>query len=223
MNWGAQVLLALVLCGGLAGGLWYMGQSSGSGQAADKPASCSESDKKALTKPARARHVTGDQLCEALNRADLPALLGTPAEHAQTAYGSDSSVKSAGGTEIATPEATVDLTTYSVKLSASYDHMTVDQFAGLEGPRAERKTILGHRAVLYSDQTIKIGFNLGGGDATTAPGGIARTLVIAPDAKDSGGSYEVALWRQDGGLPDDAALLRVAEQVLPAVPGWNAP
>jgi hypothetical protein len=222
MNWGAQVLLALALCGALAGGLWYLGRGSGGEQAADRPASCSPSGKKkALKGPAQAGHVTGDQLCRALNRADLPTLLGTPAEHAQTAYGNDSSVKPAGGTEIDTPGATVDLTTYSVQLSASYDRMTVDQFARLEGARAERKTVAGHRAVLYSDQTFKIGFQLGGGKTTTAPGGIARTLVVAPDAEDSGGSYEVAVWRQDGGLPDDAALLRVAERVLPALPGWN--
>ncbi|WP_280524981.1 hypothetical protein [Streptomyces inhibens] len=33
------------------------------------------------------------------------------------------------------------------------------------------------------------------------------------------------LWfgrRQDDGLPDDAALLRVAEQVLPKILGWTA-
>ncbi|MFH9963769.1 DUF6215 domain-containing protein [Streptomyces mirabilis] len=36
-------------------------------------------------------------------RSDLPALLGTLAEQAETAGGSESSVKLAGGTEIATP------------------------------------------------------------------------------------------------------------------------
>ncbi|MFF9816868.1 DUF6215 domain-containing protein [Streptomyces sp. NPDC014006] len=162
MSWGAQVLLALLLCRGLAGGLWHMEQSSGGGQAADRPASCSPPSNKSLRKAARAGRVTGDQLCEALNRADLPALPGTP---------------------------------------------------------AERKKILGRQAALSCDQTIGIGFDLGGGNATAAPGGIARTLVVAPDTKDSGGSYEVAVWRQDGGLPDDAALLRGAEKVLPAVPG----
>ncbi|MEV0979232.1 DUF6215 domain-containing protein [Streptomyces sp. NPDC049915] len=139
-----------------------------------------------MRKPARAGRVTGDQLCEALNRADLSALLGTPAEHAQTASGSDSSVKPAGGTETDTPEATVDLTTYSVRLSASYDRMTVDQFARLEGQRAERKTILGRQAVLYSDQTIRIGFDLGGGNATTAPGGIARRRSCPPSPAGTG-------------------------------------
>ncbi|MFD4624495.1 hypothetical protein [Streptomyces sp. NPDC058475] len=36
------------------------------------------------------------------------------------------------------------------------------------------------------------------------------------------GSFEVVIWRQDEVPPDDAALLRVAEQVLPTVPGWTA-
>jgi hypothetical protein len=42
---------------------------------------------------------------------------------------------------------------------------------------------------------------------------------VARDANDSGGSFELALWRTDGGVPDDAVLLRVAEKVLPTVPG----
>ena len=33
---------------------------------------------------------------------------------------------------------------------------------------------------------------------------------------------EVTLWRADGGVPDDAVLLRVAEKVLPTVPRWAA-
>ncbi|WP_328891535.1 hypothetical protein [Streptomyces sp. NBC_00316] len=45
---------------------------------------------------------------------------------------------------------------------------------------------------------------------------------MAQDAKDSGGSFEVTLWRADGGVPDDAVLLRAAEKVLPTVPGWAA-
>ncbi|WP_329453127.1 hypothetical protein OG894_03755 [Streptomyces sp. NBC_01724] len=45
---------------------------------------------------------------------------------------------------------------------------------------------------------------------------------MARDAKDSGGSFEVVLWRADGVVPDEAVLLRVAEKVLPTVPGWTA-
>lgn len=31
----------------------------------------------------------------------------------------------------------------------------------------------------------------------------------------------MAVWRQDSVTPDDTALLRAAEQVLPSVPGWK--
>ncbi|MFF7190678.1 hypothetical protein ACFZAR_36935 [Streptomyces sp. NPDC008222] len=43
---------------------------------------------------------------------------------------------------------------------------------------------------------------------------------MAQDAKDRGSSFEGSLWRADGWVPDDAVLLRVAEKVLPTVPGW---
>jgi hypothetical protein len=46
--------------------------------------------------------------------------------------------------------------------------------------------------------------------------------VVAQNAKDGGGSFEIAVWRQDAMPPDDAALLRVAEEVLPRIPGWTA-
>lgn len=82
--------------------------------------------------------------------------------------------------------------------------------------------MLGRPAVLYSDQTISIRFRLDGGDAQTGPGVPARVVSVAQNAKDSGGSFEVTLWRSDGLIPDDAALLRVAEKLLPTVPGWTA-
>ncbi|GAA3766917.1 hypothetical protein ACFS5L_23210 [Streptomyces phyllanthi] len=53
------------------------------------------------------------------------------------------------------------------------------------------------------------------------PVGIARRLLVAKDAKDGGGSFEVVVWRQDDVPLDDTALLRVAEKVLPTVPGWS--
>ncbi|MFC6981855.1 hypothetical protein [Streptomyces cirratus] len=49
----------------------------------------------------------------------------------------------------------------------------------------------------------------------------ARVLSVATDGKDQGDSFEMSVWRTDGGLLDDAALLRVAEKVLPALPGWS--
>ncbi|WP_327314899.1 DUF6215 domain-containing protein [Streptomyces sp. NBC_01235] len=220
-NAWAQAIAALVVVGALGGGLFVIQKNDA--KAADKPATCSVDDKdEKADKAARAAHrISGTQLCTALNRADLPTLAGTPQEHALTAYGSDGSVEMAGGTEIPTPEGTVQLDTYTVKLSRSYDDLPI---AGMEDllNEAEKKTILGHPAVLYSGQTFSIQFNLGGGKSETGPGGIARTLVVAPDSKDGGGSYELAIWRQDSVRPDDAALLRIAQKVLPTVPGWAA-
>ncbi|WP_149823836.1 DUF6215 domain-containing protein [Streptomyces tailanensis] len=69
--------------------------------------------------------VSGAQLCTALNHKDLPTLLGTPTEQAETASGSESSVKLADGTECDTPEATVTTESHTVKLSASYDGLPV--------------------------------------------------------------------------------------------------
>ncbi|MGW7384714.1 DUF6215 domain-containing protein [Streptomyces sp. NPDC054794] len=213
-NAWAQAIAAAVMISALGGGLLAFQKASA--HSADEPATCS-ADKK--DKPSK--RVSGAELCTALNRADLPTLLGTPREHAVTADGSQSSLKLASGTEIATPEATVTLTTYSVKLSRSYDDLPVAGTADLLGD-AETKTVLGHPAVLYSDRTIALSFNLGGGKVDTGPGGIARSLLVAPDAKDGGGSFEMAIWRQDSVIPDDAALLRVAEKVLPTLPGWTA-
>ncbi|MEU3511435.1 DUF6215 domain-containing protein [Streptomyces longwoodensis] len=212
----AQAAAALLLVGGIAVGLWALGDAVGNTSDDGKPAVCSSSS----SAPPRAQRVSGAHLCEALNRADLPTLLGTPAEHARSANGNESSFTLAGGTKITTPEGNVDLDTYSVKLSASYDDIPVARMGTLLGRNAEKRTFLGHPAVLYSDRTIAFSFN--GDKASTAPGGIARCLMVAPSAKDGGGSLEISIWRQDSVPPDDAALLRVAERVLPTVPGWSA-
>ncbi|WP_328430642.1 DUF6215 domain-containing protein [Streptomyces sp. NBC_00443] len=86
----------------------------------------------------------------------------------------------------------------------------------------EQRTVLGRPAVLYSDRTIRIEFRLDGGAADAGTGVPLRALMVAQDAKDGGGSFDVTLWRSDGKVPDDAVLLRVAEKVLPTVPGWTA-
>ncbi|MFH8684363.1 DUF6215 domain-containing protein [Streptomyces lydicus] len=220
MGAGAQALAAVVLVSGLVGGMWGLrdlGDVSTDGPA---PAAC---DGPHDARPPK--RVSGAQLCTALNRRDLPALLGTPDERAETAGGSESWTKDAGGTKTVTPEATVELKTYAVKLSASYDLLRVARSVRFLGETAEAKKVLGRPAVLYSDRTIALSFSFDGhkiGQSDSRPGGIARSLVVAKDAKDGGGSFEIALWRQDEGTPDDEALLRVAEKVLPTIPGWNA-
>jgi hypothetical protein len=153
-----------------------------------------------------------------LNQSDLPALLGTPGDHVLNASGSTRVFTSAGGSQSRTPQADVQTTTYSLELTGNDDDLTVAQAVPfLGGTAAQQTAVLGHPAVLYSNRTIA--FSLGGGG--TRPGGIARTLMVARSAKDGGGSFEIALWRQDDVLPDDNALRRVAERVLPTLPGWT--
>ncbi|MBO4258827.1 hypothetical protein GRC12_33915 [Streptomyces griseorubiginosus] len=213
---GAQVIAAIVVVVGLAGALWVLG--GGRDAAGDtKPAVCDTThDAKSTT------HVVAAGLCTALNRSDLPTLLGTPDEQAISASGNVSTFTSADGTKTDSPEADVDLKTYSLELSASDDDFPVSELAAFLGGTVQRRSFLGHPAVLYSDHTTALRFNLGGGKVHTGPGGVARTLIVAKDAKDGGGSFEVSIWRQDFATPDDAALFRVAEKVLPTVPGWTA-
>ncbi|MFC8262058.1 DUF6215 domain-containing protein [Streptomyces sp. NPDC057291] len=220
--WG-QAVAAVALVAALGVGLWTLGETSSSDTDLS-PARCSggEPEKAPGEQGKVPRRVSGGQLCEALNRPDLAELLGTPGETAKTAGGSGGSVKLAGGKEIATPSARVECGTYTVTLSATYDRFPVAGSAALLGGSARQRTVLGRPAVFYSDRTISISFRLDGSDTDSGPGVPARALTVARDAKDSGGSFEVDLWRADGGVPDDAVLLRVAEKVLPTVPGWAA-
>jgi len=218
MNAGAQVIAAIVVVGGLTGLVWALNLDSKA--SADRgPATCTATHD---TKPSKG--VSGAELCTVLNRPDLPVLLGTPDEYVETADGNESTSTSADGTKSTTPEADVNLTTYSLRLSASVGDFGVADLAGFLGAGTQRKTVLGHPAVVYSDRTMALSFNLGSGKgkADTSPGGIARSVLVARDAKDGGGYYEVSIWRQDFQTPDDAALIRVAEKVLPTVPGWTA-
>ena len=227
---GVQAGAAVVLVAAVLGGMWGVGIFDVK-PADSKPATCnvsvsvtgtSTTEKAApTTTPSTlpATRASAAQLCAALNRSDLPVLLGTPDEHVLGASGSTSKFTSAGGAETLTPQADVQTQTYSLELTGNDDHLTVTQAKPFLGGTAQATSVLGHPAVLYSDRTIA--FTLGGGKGGTGPGGIARTLMVARSAKDGGGSFEIALWRQDDVLPDDSALMRVAEQVLPTLPGWS--
>ncbi|SEC07355.1 DUF6215 domain-containing protein [Streptomyces sp. PAN_FS17] len=212
--WG-QAVAAVAMVTALGGGLWAYGQTTES-NGGPPPATCSDE-----TPGKPTGRVTGAQLCEALLRPDLAELLGTPAEDAKTASGSDGSVGLSGGKDIPMPSAEVQFDTYTVTLSATYDDLPVAGSRTLLRD-AEQRTVLGRPAVLYSDRTIRIAFRLDGGDADSGPGVPLRSLMVAEDAKDGGGSFDVTLWRADGMVPDDAVLLRLAEKVLPTVPGWTA-
>ncbi|MFF6998321.1 DUF6215 domain-containing protein [Streptomyces sp. NPDC008313] len=199
----------------LAAGVWGLGKVLRNAPGDGAPAECSATDGHLP-----ARYVSGARLCAALNRQDLPDLLRTPAERTVTAGGRREWVTPDGGMKVADCEAHVALESYSVKLSASYDASSVAGRAAFETGSAQKRTVLGHPAVLYSDRTASI--TLDGEKAGTGRGGHARRLMVAMDEKDRGDSFEIVIWRQDGRAPDDTALLRVAEKVLPTVPGWSA-
>ncbi|MCP3757669.1 DUF6215 domain-containing protein [Streptomyces sp. TBY4] len=223
--WG-QALTAVALIGGLGAGLWVVGESTGSG-GEPEPAACWSAGSGKT--PAKAGELppgqaSGAELCTALHRPDLPDLLGIPGERAKSAQGGSSGIKPADGDrEIHSPTAEVEFETYTVHMRASYGRVTVATVAGLLGDRTAPRTVLGRPAAFYSDRTISISLRPGGGSTSAGPGLPIRALVVARDPEDGGGSFEVSLWRSDGALPDDAVLLRVAEQVLPTVPGWDAP
>ncbi|WP_371574091.1 DUF6215 domain-containing protein [Streptomyces sp. NBC_01314] len=218
MGTGAQVFSAVAAVGVILGGMWLLGDLLDQTPDSQGPAVCSSSDD---ASPASRGKVSGAQLCTALNRSDLPELLGTPTDQAVTASGGESKSSWADGTKTVTPEATVTLETYSVELSASYEDLPVAESVGYLGASAETRTVLGRPAVLYSDRTLAISFGGDGSDPQSGPGGVARRLLVATDPKDSGSTYELVVWRQDSVIPDDEALFRVAEKVLPTIPGWK--
>ncbi|MFJ8903505.1 DUF6215 domain-containing protein [Streptomyces sp. NPDC102351] len=171
--------------------------------------------------------VTGEELCEALNRPDLPGLLGTPTEIATSASGS-SGTAPLTDEKIAQPEARVGFDTYTVDVLATYNKLTIDQYANLmkygDETDVKRLTVLGRPAILSSDHMMSIQIDLGG-SASGGPvgqGPLARTLTVALDAKDGGGYYDFTVWSESAGLPEDSVLVDVVETVLPAIPHGNA-
>lgn len=221
----SQAITAIALVGMLGGGFWLMARTSAA-ESTPSPAVCSadepsEPQDTSATGPKSARRVSGAALCEALNRADLAGLLGVPGEIALSAHGSDGSIGLPGSKRIAHPTAEVGFGTYTVHLSATYDGSPVAG-SGTYLRDAQKRTVLGHPAFLYTEQTIRIRFRIDGGESESGPGVPARALTVALDATDSGGSFDLVVWREDGGFPDEATLTRIAEKVLPTIEGWAA-
>ncbi|WUS95879.1 DUF6215 domain-containing protein [Streptomyces sp. NBC_00708] len=222
---GAQVFAALALVGALVGAVWLAPRITGDSTAATRgPASCSDHDagKKlpkayALTPGA----VTGDDLCKALNRADLAELLGTPGEKATVAYG-NSGTASLTADKVAEPEARVQFDTYTVEFSATYNHMTIALYTKVLAPQTldhRAVEVLGRPAVFTSDHLMqfRIGGDASGGPAAEGP--LARTLTVALDRKDPGGSFDFTVWSESGAaLPDDDLILASVEKILPTLP-----
>ncbi|WP_441248736.1 DUF6215 domain-containing protein [Kitasatospora sp. McL0602] len=155
-------------------------------------------------------------LCAALNRPDLPTLLGMPEEYVSVAYSGSGPTTFADGTKEDDPSARVQVGSVDVEIT-DYPHLSVKDFAMFSDSKAGSTSVLGRPAMTYSDHTLAI--TLGGTKAGSGTGGIARHLVVAKDPKGGDGSFEIAIWRQDSATPDEAALFRIAEQVLPTIHG----
>ncbi|MET8488380.1 DUF6215 domain-containing protein [Streptomyces tendae] len=223
--WG-QAVAAVAVFAALGAALWlgpHLLPSDDDG--APRAASCAGGEDEELPGAYRKtpRAVTGDELCDALNRPDLAQLLGTPTETATAVSGTSGTAPLTDG-KVAQPEAEVRFDTYTVNVSATYNELSVAQYVKLMeyGEETDVKTlsVLGRPAVLASDHTMKIEINFGGGGSggPVEQGPPARTLSVALDAKDRGGYYDITVWSTSGALPDDGALLDIAEKVLPTIP-----
>ncbi|MGW3635507.1 DUF6215 domain-containing protein [Streptomyces sp. NPDC005122] len=224
-NAWAQAIAAVAVFGAIAAVLWAAPRFMPSDVNSPQPASCSGGEHEELPKVYKKtpQPVTGEELCEALNRPDLAKLLGTPGETATTASGTSNTAPLTDG-KVAQPEAQVAFDTYTVNVSATYDEMSTDQYVKLMKFGNERDiktlTVLGRPAVLSSDFTMKIEINLGSGGSggsggPAGQGPLARTLSVALERDDRGGYYDITVWSASGALPDDSALLDIAEKVLP--------
>ncbi|WDF35336.1 DUF6215 domain-containing protein [Streptomyces sp. T12] len=222
--WG-QAIAAVAVFGALAGALWVAPRVMPADDTTPQPASCSSGEHEELPKAYNKtpQPVTGEELCKALNRPDLAKLLGTPEETATTASGTSNTAPLTDG-KVAQPEAEVTFETYTVNVSATYNDLSTDQYVKLMkyGDEKDVKTltVLGRPAVFASDHTMKFEINLGSGGSggPVEQGPLARTLSVALDRKDRGGYFDVTVWSTSGALPDDSALLGIAEKVLPAIP-----
>ncbi|MFI0503783.1 DUF6215 domain-containing protein [Streptomyces albogriseolus] len=224
----AQASLAIGLFAVIGGALWIEGKLPEDGTAAtgvSRPAACRLDEDEKLPSAYRATPdaVTGEDLCLALNRPELPELLGTPAERSVYASGTNSTAPLTDR-KVAQPEARVEFDTYTVELSATYNKLTVEQYRAMTAYRDDadlrKLTVLGRPALLTSDHMMQIQFDLGSGEGASGPveqGPLARTLTVAFDERDRGGSYDLTVWSESGALPDDGALLDIAEAVLPAI------
>ncbi|MFC9635314.1 DUF6215 domain-containing protein [Streptomyces mirabilis] len=222
--WG-QAVAAVAVFGALGAALWVAPRFMPSDDNAPQPATCSGGAHEELPKAYKdtPRPVTGEELCKALNRPDLAKLLGTPEETATTVSSTNNTAPLTDG-KVAQPEAEVTFDTYTVNVSATYNELSTDQYVKLMkfGDEKDVKTltVLGRPAVLSSDHTMKLEINLGSGGSggPVEEGPLARTLSVALDRKDRGGYCDITVWSTSGALPNDSALLDIAEKVLPRIP-----
>lgn len=210
---GLQVALAVVLVGALFAGLWYL-TGDGRGLAPNnEPAKCSPA------KPTDSARYPA--LCAALNRPDLPVLMGVPKERVLAAQPGMTLGGGPGPDKDGYGAAEVQFNELYVQLADSTD-IDVDDYARLYPPADPRAPVLGHKALFYRTPTMTLSFSLGGGKSTAGTGAPAHALAVAKSPDGTGGSFELSVWRKDSQPIDDAALYRLAEAVLPGLPGWAA-
>lgn len=122
---------------------------------------------------------------------------------------------------MAEPEGEVEFDTYTVNVSVTYNHLTTDQYVKLMKYGTEQDiktlTVLGRPAVLFSDHTMRIRISGGSTGGPVEQGPLARNLTVALDRKDRGGYCDITVWSESGALPDDSALLAIADKVLPVI------
>ncbi|MEV4964581.1 DUF6215 domain-containing protein [[Kitasatospora] papulosa] len=221
--WG-QAVAAVAVFAALGAALWLGPNLLPSGDnSSPRAPSCPSGEDEELPSAytGASRAVTGGQLCEALNRTDLARLLGTPTETATVVSGTSDTALMTDG-KIARPEAEVRFDTYTVNVSATYNELSIAQYVKLmefgEETDVKPLSVLGRPAVLSSDHTMSIDLGSGGSGGPVGQGPPARTLTVALDGNDPGGYYEITVWSTSGALPDDGALVDIAETVLPTVP-----
>ncbi|NUP17435.1 MAG: hypothetical protein HOZ81_15300 [Streptomyces sp.] len=225
--WG-QAFAAVAVFGVVAAVLWLGPGMMPSDDITQETASCSDGEQEELPKAftKKPRPITGEALCEALNRPDLATLLGTPEETASSASATNNTAPLTDG-KVALPEAEVRFETYTVNASATYNDLSIDQYVKLMkyGDEQDVRTlkVLGRPAVFASDHTMKLEISLGsdgsaGSGGPVGEGPLARTLTVALDRDDRGGYCDLTVWSTTGALPDDKVLLDIAEKVLPKIP-----
>ncbi|MGF1426493.1 DUF6215 domain-containing protein [Kitasatospora sp. LaBMicrA B282] len=212
MRVGVQVVAALAMGAVLFGGLLVLQHHE---QAAKKPAAAA-----ACKAPAADDSPEYPVLCAALNRPDLPALVGSPMDRV-TEAGPGAHWTNSDGTKEVDKSAELQIGQISLRLTDD-DDMDVTDAEILGSAAHHRSSVRGHLSTTYQMDTIGISFSLGGGSSSRAPNGVADNLVIGKHPDGHGGSYELAIWRQDTAPPDEASLYRIAEAVLPNLPGWVA-
>ncbi|RKT16281.1 hypothetical protein BX285_0613 [Streptomyces sp. 1114.5] len=196
---GLQLAAAVVLVAGVMAGLWGMGLLGTPPAEDEKPVACDA---------ARPTDRPGyPALCAALNRPDLPALLGTPEDRVTTAH----PAPIVFGNDVM-----VEVRLKSTVATLMDSNTSVEDMLGMPQFFAKPATVLGHPAATYWSNAMPL---IPGPDAKAGPA--TRNLVVAQDPKAPGGrAYEFVVFRQDGRSPDEAALNRLAETILPTLPGW---